>query len=392
MNRALAALGALFLLAGSAWAQGSIVIYPKATGGKDAQLVADYLENKVMSGLFDQYPCFDVATTDSLKATLDAAHQRELLTGELDDSFWKDVAGTFDAQYIIILSATTMGNGQIYVSASAVDTKTASPVAKNDEPPASGDKALDAAEALAKSFVQALSSLKAQCEPHWTGSVIYTYQETRKATTTQTFTTQKGKDTGHTETMDAWDTNEVVEALLMPIKMGSKDTNLPGAKIIHNYVHRDSHTMKKSDYVVCRAPGQNPVVRGWQGEHGDSYFEQGKDQFSGTVSVVVDHGQGTYEISFSARDLPTTFSREDHGNEPGLCGEKQTGAGNMDVSGGGIGSKPGRTVSVTDNLASSDPTTLRGRERRENGDGENEIKTVEITSWELHLVKPKSKH
>jgi hypothetical protein len=159
-----------------------------ASAGKDSQAIADYFESQVVKMLLDKYPCAQPLTASDVHGLLDWERQRDLLVSDADADLTA-IAGSVGAKYVISLTVTELGSGQLSLQASMMNGTDAQTQARGGTVTSGGDAALDAVEATAKQFVDGLSSLsqfsKAKCNPtnHWTGTITYHLAEKKNETT-----------------------------------------------------------------------------------------------------------------------------------------------------------------------------------------------------------------
>jgi hypothetical protein len=159
-----------------------------ASAGKDTKGFADYFEEKVEKQLLDKYPCSQPLTGSDVQKMSDFNRQKELL-GLDTEADMQAIAGAVGAKYFISLTVTELGSGQLSLNASMMNTATDQTQARGGTVTSGGEAALNAIEALAKQFVDSLSSLsqfsKEKCNPtnRWAGTITYHLDETQKKTT-----------------------------------------------------------------------------------------------------------------------------------------------------------------------------------------------------------------
>jgi len=150
-----------------------------ASASNDTKMFADYFEGEVGKMLQEKYPCAQAITASGVGTVLDWNRQRELMGADLDPADMQAIAGAVGAKYLISLTVSEFGAGQVSLNASMMDTTTTQVQAKTGSVSGGGEAALDAVEALAKQFVDSLSSLsqfsKEKCNPtnRWAGTVTY---------------------------------------------------------------------------------------------------------------------------------------------------------------------------------------------------------------------------
>jgi hypothetical protein len=150
-----------------------------ASASNDTKMFADYFEGEVGKMLQEKYPCAQAIPASGVGTVLDWNRQRELMGADLDPADMQAIAGAVGAKYLISLTVSEFGAGQVSLNASMMDTTTTQVQAKTGSVSGGGEAALDAVEALAKQFVDSLSSLsqfsKEKCNPtnRLAGTVTY---------------------------------------------------------------------------------------------------------------------------------------------------------------------------------------------------------------------------
>jgi len=159
----------------------SIMIYARtqpASAGGETKLLADWFESQVVKLLQDKYPCAQPMTASAVRDVLDLNRQRALLGADTEEDM-KSLAGSLGAKYLISLTVTELGSGQVALNAFMMDLANAKTQARAGNVTGGGEAAFDAVEAFAKQFVDSLSSLpqfsKSKCNPTnpWTGTITY---------------------------------------------------------------------------------------------------------------------------------------------------------------------------------------------------------------------------
>jgi len=160
-----------------------------ASAGPEVQAIARYFENRVAELLAEKYPCANVVTMADLATLLGHDRQRQLLGGK-DEGVLGAVAGALGANYMVALTVTPFGSGQVSLTGSVMNAATAQAVARETSTSAGGSKAVEGVDAVAQRLVQSLSGVsrfsKETCEPTnpWTGTVTYRVVKTRRSTET----------------------------------------------------------------------------------------------------------------------------------------------------------------------------------------------------------------
>ncbi len=193
----------------------TVFIYNNAPPKTQAKVVADFLGEQIGKGLLKQYPCVDSMDDASLRALIGWERMGQILGAEPNDETLQNLAGAHGARYIIIVTATTLSNGQTSVSARVMDSLTGRVIANRMETGADPEAALDNAASVAKSIMQDLSGVfKNQCEPHWTGTITYTHlKQTSKTESWTGYSADAHINANITQTKSE-DLNETAEILL----------------------------------------------------------------------------------------------------------------------------------------------------------------------------------
>ena len=382
----------LGLLSATAWSQGiapSVMVFASAEGGSGSDNVADYLSGQIMKGLRDQYPCIDLLSDKGIADLLDFERQRQLL-GAGDDSLLPNLAGSLGVQYIISVSVTAFGN-QMSLSVSEINVASRQAVERSSKVTGQGDAALDGAESLANEFVGKLSNFKGQCDPHWTGSITYKEQQDAKSSTSDSHTGGRAangqRDQSQSTATYSWMLEDVVEAVLMPVSLGSQGPNRPMAKFTHSFRNQQNNKTVSSGTMWCRLPGSNPKLIGYSDESGETYDALGEKSWKHPVSIRVSK-DGNYEIDVRWEDVPLTWKRSNK-----LPGTGCPLIGGAEATTTGQDTREGREYTIRGKVDPKDADTLTGREERNldlstlPAPGKGAI----TVSWNLKLVKPKAK-
>src|SRR6266496_1055291 len=167
------------------------------------------------------------------------------------------VANSLSARYLISISVIGFGD-KVSMKASVLDPKTGKILQSEQTNTGGGDQALDGAESLARKLLADLSSLlKQQCEPHWTGSVTWAHKE--EAGSRETSACRRGLVCAVGEEIESittytWKVDEAVEAVLMPMSLGSEGPDSPMAGFAHSFRNQTKNSNKTSGKKWCRFP------------------------------------------------------------------------------------------------------------------------------------------
>lgn len=375
----------LIFLAGAAAAQGtgsSVFIYNNALPKTQAKVVADFLADQIGKGLLKQYPCVDWLDDASLRALVGWERMAQILGAEPNDEMLQNLAGAHGARYIVIVSATTLPNGQTSVSVKVLDSRTGRVIANRTETGADPEAALDNAASVAKSIMQDLSDVfKNQCEPHWKGTITYTRQKQISKTETRVGSSARPDVKPNTmTTTKSENLLETVEILLQPMTLGfSGDTTY--TRVVQKYKYYAETIRDESGTMACREPGRNSFMKEVSGDEKVISDYSGQNTVTHSVNVSVAPNTGKYRVSTkNIEKIITTEKYERSGNIMGCKpipfssireGEGVAGVGYIELEG---------------EVDPENPDFLSGK--KVEGDLENGLETW---TWSLHFVKPKPK-
>jgi hypothetical protein len=159
---------------------------PKSVGG-EAQLFADYFQGEVSERMQDKYPCAELMPEAGLGVVLQNNKERELLGSDTTEDM-QTLAGAIGAKYLIRLTVTPMGSGQVMLSAKMMNLSKVTVQESMTTISKGGEAAADAIEALAQQFVDSLGSLsqfsKEKCVPtnRWAGTIKYKLFKDKEST------------------------------------------------------------------------------------------------------------------------------------------------------------------------------------------------------------------
>jgi hypothetical protein len=380
-------LAALF--AGAAFAQGmgpSVMIYTYGKQGTDAEAMSHVISQQIGSEMLDKFPCIDQYDDNSIAALLGWERARQVLGQEPNAELMQSVAGAVGARYVVSVSATTLPNGQTYATVTVMDGQTGQSIAKEDTPPANADDAVDAADALAKKVVQDLANLfKDKCEPHWTGTVTYSfkYQKSDKKTTEGVPGAMERDVIVNTSSSDSME--DAVEAFLQPMSQGTEGSKIM-SQVVHRYTRHYELTETRSGKVLCRPKNGNSYLSTSSGNSSELVDERGQNRKVLPVYIYVEKS-GRYEISAQYPALTTARSEQRSGNNSG-CGSSKP----YSESNSGTGSAESDSYTQAGSFKArgqvdpQNPDVLSGKQVT--GDLENGQYTLE---WNLRRVNPNQK-
>jgi len=364
----------LSLSAAAVLAQGtgdSVFIINQTTTNNSAGVVADYLAGEIGEGLQNQFPCVDYSSPEDVKAVLDAARDKQLLTGELSQEQLANIAGAIGARYVVLVSVTVLPNGQTVVTARLLDTKTARTIANESETAANAEAAFDNAESVAKKLMQRFSDIfKNRCEPHWTGSIT----QTRLI---QMSETQNYKTSSDTKSKNLSATANIV---LQPMTLGFSGRSATQARVTQNYRYLEEFISKQAAEIPCREPGRNTYYKKVTGEFKKVQLENGTGANVVTIFIRF-FDDGRYTIYASGFKPVKTTIRNETSNNPADCRPVPTSTANENE-----GSKNFVYINLEGQVDPKKPDVLTGKKV------EGDLKTGQQTwTWNLRLVNPNKK-
>jgi hypothetical protein len=364
----------LSLSAAAVLAQGtgdSVFIINQTTTNNSAGVVADYVAGEIGEGLQNQFPCVDYSSPEDVKAVLDAARDKQLLTGELSQEQLANIAGAIGARYVMLVSVTVLPNGQTVVTARLLDTKTARTIANESETAANAEAAFDNAESVAKKLMQRFSDIfKNRCEPHWTGSIT----QTRLI---QMSETQNYKTSSDTKSKNLSATANIV---LQPMTLGFSGRSATQARVTQNYRYLEEFISKQAAEIPCREPGRNTYYKKVTGEFKKVQLENGTGANVVTIFIRF-FDDGRYTIYASGFKPVKTTIRNETSNNPADCRPVPTSTANENE-----GSKNFVYINLEGQVDPKKPDVLTGKKV------EGDLKTEQQTwTWNLRLVNPNKK-
>lgn len=384
MRKLYKAILLLMLFAGVALGQGkgnSVIIFNNAEPKSQARVVADYLVGQIGKGLLNQYSCVDWIDDESMRALVGWERWRQLLGGEPNDEMLQNLAGAVGARYIVVVTATTLPNGQTTVSAKILDSQTGRMLANRMEAGESAEASLDNAQSVAQKIMQDLGSVfKNQCDVHWKGTISYTHL--KQVSQTETWV---GSSSGTLipNVKITQSTSEKLEEtsdlLLQALTLGSSgDTTM--SRVAQKYIHHWERIRSESGTTPCREPGRNPYRKEVSGEEKEVKDESG--QSTETVSVVISIAPtGNYQIKvYKIEPMLTKGQFQRSGNIMG-CKPNPFSSFAETQGSAGVG-----YINLQGQVDPKNPDILMGK--KVEGNLENGQKTW---TWNLRLVKPRSR-
>jgi hypothetical protein len=364
----------VFLFSLCAYGQGtndSVFIINQTTTNNSAGVVADYLAGEIGEGLQDKFPCVDYSSPEDVKAVLDAARDKQLLTGELSQEQLADIAGSIGARYVVLVSVIILPNGQTIVTARLLDTKTGSTIANESETAANAEAAFDNAESLTKKLMQNFAKIfKNKCEPHWTGIISHTRL-------IQMSETQTHKTSSDTKSKNLSATANIA---LQPMTLGFSGKSSTQARVTQNYNYVEEFVSRQSVEIPCREPGRNTYNKKVNGEFKKTQTETGGGADVVTVFIRF-FDDGRYTIYASGfKPIKTTIKNETN-NNPAECRPNPTSFTN-EIE----GSKNFVYINLEGQIDPKKTDVLIGKKI------DGDIQTgQQIWTWNLRLVNPNKK-
>lgn len=289
-------------------------IQPPPTG-KSALSYAAYFEAVVENLLQAQYPCMSLTSTSGIAAVLKLKSEQALLG--VDPGDLSSVAGAVGAKYVIDLTITDTGSGQVGLTATMMNSATIQKLAMNSSSAPAGDPdaVLDAIEALAKQFVDSLSSVSqfspGKCNPTnaWAGTITYQLKQSPPAAV-DAHQAISGKGTVTTTT-----TNIVNDQI--DIRVGW--TGPPRAEVIlaeSNKTEEVGVVQMDCGRPTIASNQQNYRSGGW--DHMESMDKFAFEDVVATVSVEIANGR--YKITLHVPPISGRATRTLRKHDNGGCG------------------------------------------------------------------------
>lgn len=354
----------------------SVFIINQTTTNNEAGVIADYLGGEIAEGIQDKFPCVDYSSPEDVKAVLDAARDKELLTGELSQEQLANIAGSIGARYIVLVSVIVLPNGQTVVTARLLDTKTGRTITNESETAANAEAAFANAESLANKLMQAFSKIfKNKCEPHWTGTITYTQRIQTASKTEKAGATSQSSETRSKNSSGA------VNIVLQPMTLGFSGRSSAQARITQNYSYIEKQSSQQTTEIGCREPGRNTYKIKITTDFNKTTTENGSGAQVETVFIRF-YDDGRYSIyTMSSKPIKTTVRVETNGNEVKGCSTVpfSTARENEDA-------KNLVFIDLQGQVDPKNPDLLTGK--KVEGDLETGQKTWE---WKLRLVRPDRK-
>jgi hypothetical protein len=289
-------------------------IQPPPTGNS-ALAYADYFEAQVESLLQAQYPCINMTSTSGIAEVLKLKRDQALLG--VDPGDLSSVAGALGARYLIDLTITDTGSGQVGLTATMMNSATLQKLAMDSSAAPAGDPdaVLDAIEALAKQFVDSLGGMTAfspgKCNPTnlWWGTITYRLKQSPPAAV-DAHQAISGKGTVTTTT-----TNTVDDRV--SIRIGWTDQ--PRAEILlrESYKTEEVGAVQMDCARPTIASNQHDFRSGgW--DHMELMDHFAYEEVGAAVSVTISNGR--YKITLNAPSIQGQVERTVRNHNDGGCG------------------------------------------------------------------------
>ncbi len=274
--------------------------------------IADHFENTVEGLLRKEYPCAQPMTMSDIGAVLKLSRQQAIMG---TDESLPDLAGAIGAKYTISLTVTELGPGQLALNASMFTTATGQAQARGGDITGSGDAALDAAEALAKQFVDSLSGLSqfsaSKCNPTnpWAGTITYKLDQTPPENIDE-HAAVSGRGTV---------TNKTTSIVHDDVTIRIGWTGQPQAGIVSNEWLTKEEIGKVQ--MSCGRPtiaSQPPQLRSGGWDYVDRTDQNAGGDVEASVSVEIANGRYNIKVDVPAIKGETTVTERKHND--GGCG------------------------------------------------------------------------
>ena len=343
-------------------------------GRTQADTVASHMEIFAATALGDQYPCASAMRTSDVSDILGWERLKALLGNDPSSDAIQKIGGAIGAGYLLNFQVTQTG-GQTTITGLGMNTGTGKVFARNTVTIPNDSGMVDAMQAFANSFVGSLGAGGPKCPPQWIGTISKTYERKTEESTKSVDKAGFGRSdlgTSHLENL--------VEAVLQPMSLGSKETNRPTARVAHKFEYHRDQAGAGVVLVFCR--GGN-VKSSWK--HSEIEDENGQNTEVETVYINVN--DGAFEISVQYPAVTTKW-REEISNTPESCdgaAKTSTEASSKDGSALSEAYRQAGWIGTKGQIDGKDPNHLTGSQVT--GDLESYGRTT--LRWDLTLVKPK---
>jgi hypothetical protein len=380
----------LLILASTVLAQSngdSVFAANSAKPKTEDHTAAETALNEFLIGVMKQYPCLDTMSNSDVAALIGVERMKEVLgterEGQTLDDVLKQIAGAMGARYFANFTATTLPNGKTVISGNIYDSRTGKMIANRLEQSEGANDRPRTADSVAKALLQDISSIlkKEQCEPHWKGTITYTYvKQTSKTDTWTGAATRPNVKPNTSTTTKSENLSETAEVSLQPMTLGFSGDTIK-TRVTQRYKYYAETVIKENGTTMCREPGRNPYMKEVSGDEKVARDHSGQNTVIHSVIVTISPNTGKYKVSMrNIEPLITTEKYERNGNIM-LCtpvpfsstreGQGKAGVGYIDIEG---------------QVDPKNPDVLFGK--KVEGDLENGQKTW---TWNLQFVDPKKK-
>jgi hypothetical protein len=283
--------------------------------------VGNAFEQALINGLQEKYPCVDWMNEQVLADAIQKLREKELLTGELDQQELAKLGNSVGANFIIVVKVTTLGNGQVVVSASVKDFNKGGRTIADRLESASGDAAYEAARKVADQLLADMATpFRGQCEARWTGTITYTQKTFKDKKETREMT-----KINKIEVTNLEDYEHKVQVTLMPIAKGSKTNfftngqqSMTMSRVYRKIKNRAEQNVTETGEEVCRQRGANPIRKQFTSTDKKIIDEQGENTETLPVEITVytDTGRFVVKVAMPALHLKKT---EEHSGVRDFC-------------------------------------------------------------------------
>ncbi len=351
----------------------SIVIHDSTASGAGGESATATLRSEIKAALEREKPCVEPFDDQDLRDAIQDERERALLEGGDSNEVLKQIGNRMNSGVVISVKGTPGPGGSMTYTASGLDTRSSTMVARESGGPGSERQM---AENLVKSLGPYLAD---QCKPHWVGIVKYEYRwdETKEKTDSgQMRAASRNMKRRLTETSN-W--SNLIKATLQPPADG-QSIGSPNARVIHRTSLIYTKVSSTTGELYCRLPGRNPFWKGYNEEYSETTTQIGQGTDSMPVFIEIDD-DGSYTIRVNAPP-GTMIGRFETKRSASSCEDTEAAPKNEVVS------MPesriaGTSFEANGKSSSPKPTTLSGS--RSLPDGRTTI------TWNLRLVKPKGK-
>lgn len=294
----------------------SVMIYNETKPGSEESSVGNAFEQAFIKGLQEKYPCVDWMNEQVMRDAIQKLREKEVATGELDQTALAEIGNQVGADFIIVVKVTTLPNGQTVVSAAVLDfNKGGKRVADRVESAANGS-AYEAARRVAGQILADMATpFRGQCEAHWTGTITYIEKTFKNKNENRDLTVIE-----KVNVMSSEDYERRLEVTLQPIAKGSKtnfftngNTTMTMSRVTRKFKNRVEQNVTETGEEACRQRGANPIRKKYRSEDKKIIDEQGENTATLPVEITIFTDTGRFRVKMPTPALHIKRTEEHSG-------------------------------------------------------------------------------